>query len=371
LPGLSNNTLSRNDDGSTGAVSIGFAINYYGTSDTELFVNNNGNLTFGSGMGTYTPYAINDNARAIIAPFFADVDTRGAGSNIVTYGNDVLDGRQVFGANYIDVGYYGAHSDKLNSFQVLLVDRSDTGAGNFDIEFNYDKTEWETGDASSGSGGLGGVSARAGWSSGPTNNPTFYEFPGSGINGALLDGGPNALTSGSFGSTEPGRYYFQVRNGTTAEPGTEETNPILPSTTDANGTFFFSNVPSGRWFDPPLVFGYEFTMSRPGSLFTEIMNFPSGPSFGNLTVTAGGNTWTGQQSGMSLNLGGVTSFRITGISPLLDNPNGAAFPIQLAFSTPTAAFSMTPLASNVPEPGTVALSLTGLAAVMWLRRRRR
>jgi hypothetical protein len=37
--------------------------------------------------------------------------------------------------------------DKLATFELLLVDRSDTGAGNFDVEFNYDTVQWETGDA--------------------------------------------------------------------------------------------------------------------------------------------------------------------------------------------------------------------------------
>ena len=50
------------------------------------------------------------------------------------------------------VGYFGSHADKLNKFQLILVDRSaDTGtAGDFDILFKYDTIQWETGDASTG-----------------------------------------------------------------------------------------------------------------------------------------------------------------------------------------------------------------------------
>jgi hypothetical protein len=50
-------------------------------------------------------------------------------------------------------------------FQLVLIERSDTGAGNFDFEFNYDQIQWEARNASGGVNGLGGSSARAGFSS--------------------------------------------------------------------------------------------------------------------------------------------------------------------------------------------------------------
>jgi hypothetical protein len=103
--------------------------------------------------------------------------------------------------------------DKLNSFQVILVDRSDTGAGNFDIEFNYDQIQWETGDASGGTGGLGGSSAAVGYSNGTGTPGTFFELPGSHVNGALLDGGPSALINTTKEASTPGRLHFLVRNG--------------------------------------------------------------------------------------------------------------------------------------------------------------
>jgi hypothetical protein len=68
----------------------------------------------------------------------------------VTYGSGTADGRQAFGVNWIDVGYFSSRTDKLNQFQLVLIDRSDTGAGNFDIEFNYGNILWETGEASGG-----------------------------------------------------------------------------------------------------------------------------------------------------------------------------------------------------------------------------
>jgi hypothetical protein len=79
-------------------------------------------------------------------------------------------------------------------------------------------------DASRGSGGLGGISAAVGYSNGLSgSNNVFFQLPGSLVNGALIDGGPDALISHDLNSTVLGRYDFQVRNGvvvTSPEPGT-------------------------------------------------------------------------------------------------------------------------------------------------------
>jgi hypothetical protein len=217
---FTDNTLARNDDGSTGLVPIGFSINYFGSNYSNLYVNNNGNVTFTGPLSTFTPFSLLSTATPIIAPFFADVDTRNLASGVTQYGQDNLSGRAVFGVNWIGVGYYNTQANLLNSFQLIITDRSDTGAGNFDFEFNYDQIRWETGSASGGVGGLGGFSARAGWSNGVA---TALELAGSAVNGAFLDGGPNALISGSLNSNVDGRYIFQVRNGQVQgvpEPGT-------------------------------------------------------------------------------------------------------------------------------------------------------
>lgn len=228
IPGLNPgaNTLAANDDGSGPETSIGFTVNYFGTSYTTLFANNNGNLTFVGDLATFTPFGLSGaTSRPIIAAFFADVDTRGAGSGLLTYGATTLTTddavlRNAFVANYINVGYFASQTDKLNSFQIVLIDRSDTGAGNFDIMFNYDGVQWETGAASGGTGGLGGSSARVGFSNGTGNPGSFFEFVGSGVNGAFIDGGPNALISSSnvipgnpLYTRTDGRYVFTVRGG--------------------------------------------------------------------------------------------------------------------------------------------------------------
>jgi hypothetical protein len=218
IPGSFNSsTLAANDDGSTGLVNIGFGVNFYGVNTSSLFVNNNGNVTLDSALSTFTPFNLVSTSRKIIAPFFADVDTRNAGSELVSYGTGTFDGRSAFGVNWVDVGYFPSSANKLNSFQLVMVDRSDIGAGDFDFMFNYDQIQWETGGASGGTNGLGGSSARAGWSNGSSAS---YELAGSAINGAFLDSGPanTRLIANSLNSNIDGRYLFSVRNGVVQPP---------------------------------------------------------------------------------------------------------------------------------------------------------
>lgn len=205
-------SLAGNDDGSTGAVNLGFTINFSGINYSQTYVNNNGNITFNSAMSTYTPFGIQTTTTPLIAPFFADVDTRSG--NVLTYGQDSLNGRSAFGVNWFEVGYYSQHTDLLNTFQLVLRERGDIAPGDFDMEFNYGQIQWETGDASGGSGGLGGTSAAVGYSNGAG---TYYEFPGSRVNGAFLDGGLNSLVAGTNVNVA-GRYLFEIRNGQVVTP---------------------------------------------------------------------------------------------------------------------------------------------------------
>jgi nidogen-like len=208
--GCLTNTLPANDDGSTGQVDLPFAVNFYGTPYSSLYVNNNGNVTFDAPMGTYTPFDINESTPPMIAPFFADVDTRGGGSQ-VTYGVTTYDGRQAFCVNWVDVGYYNTQSDKTNSFQLLLVDRSDVGPGSFDIVMNYDRVSWETGSASGGSGGFGGTSAGVGYSGGDGKPNHFVQLVGSMQPGSFLDSNSTTgLVNNRYGSGISGRYVFTV-----------------------------------------------------------------------------------------------------------------------------------------------------------------
>ncbi len=231
LPGCESTTLAANDDGSTDVVTLPFAVTFFGNSYGALFVNNNGNVTFDSALWEFTPFGLTSTNRVIIAPFFADVDTQGDGSGLVTYGATTYSGRTAFCVNWVDVGYFSNHTDKLNSFQLLLVDRSDVSAGDFDILMNYDKVQWETGDASGGSGGLGGSAAHVGYSNGTT---TSFELSGSGVSLYFLDSSATGLIHNSRDSVQDGRYIFPVRNGGAPTGGTISGHVYANSSDPAN-----------------------------------------------------------------------------------------------------------------------------------------
>ncbi|PYU31261.1 MAG: hypothetical protein DMG28_15825 [Acidobacteria bacterium] len=229
LAGFTANVLPANDDGSTGAVPIGFTVNFFGQNFSTLFVNNNGNVTFDEPLAEFTPFDLTTTHRIILAPFFGDVDTRGQGSGVVTYGNDNVNGRPAFGVNWINVGFFAARTDKLNSFQLVIIDRSDVTPGAFDVEFNYDKIQWETGEASGGVDGLGGFSARAGFSNGTGAPETFFEISGSAVSGAFLDTNlSTGLIHQSLGSTQLGRFVLQARTGRVVQADVSLTKTASP-----------------------------------------------------------------------------------------------------------------------------------------------
>ncbi|UVO26369.1 cadherin-like domain-containing protein [Bradyrhizobium arachidis] len=209
--------LSAGDDNSSGAIDITSVfgtggINFFGHAYTSLYVNNNGNITFNGPNSTFTPSQINAGfGNPIIAPFWADVDTRGAGH--VYYDLDPVDG--VMTITWDHVGYYAGHTDRLNSFQVVLVNE---GGGNFDIVYRYAGIEWTTGDAS------GGQPARAGYSAGDGSH--YFELPASGNVSALL-----ALPTTEGNTHVGGVDEFDVRNG-----------EVGPPSLTTNGTINFSDI---------------------------------------------------------------------------------------------------------------------------------
>jgi hypothetical protein len=216
-------TLPANDDDSTStAIPLGFTINFFGQSRNNVWVNNNGNVTFGAALSDFTPSNLTTFGNPILAAFFADVDTRGSGSGVVDYGTGTLNGNRVFVVNYPNVGCFDQVATVKNNFQLILIDRPDFGTGalgdNFQIEYNYNQIQWDTGQASGGNSvcqnaTANPTSAFVGYSDGTTTAANAYNLPGSGVAGAFLDTGPNALIANALNSTTMGRYIFFVNGG--------------------------------------------------------------------------------------------------------------------------------------------------------------
>jgi hypothetical protein len=204
------NTLPRGSNVVSGPVDLGFEIDFAGTDYSQLYVSNKGNVTFDAPHGDYwRPGGSWWPEGTFIAPYFSDVYTASAGS--VIYGNTTFDGHLAFGASWIDVPGFGSGSLR-NSFQLLIVDRSDVSAGDFDFIFNYDRINWE--DRGVGSFVGYGSSIGYGSSSYDFRWKSLYGFPTETHPGVFLTiTDINQLPRQSLNSDVAGRFIFEVRDG--------------------------------------------------------------------------------------------------------------------------------------------------------------
>ncbi|HWN66071.1 MAG TPA: PxKF domain-containing protein [Haliangium sp.] len=203
-PGCAANAMPRNDDDYSGPIPMGFDFLFGNQFHSELSISTNGFVKFSpQGPVWWQLREWQSFSIPLIALYHADADTRAAGSDQVTYGPITFAGRPALCINWVNIGYFDAHYDQLNSFQLILVDRNDVGPGDVDIVMNYDTLLWDGGDGDP-------AGARVGIYDGTS---VVHEFAGSRLEGALVDTGANALIAGSRGSAVLGRYVFEMRNG--------------------------------------------------------------------------------------------------------------------------------------------------------------
>ena len=173
----------RNDDWATLAIPIPFNFCFYGRQINEFFLNNNGNISFDTAYSTFTAKPFPDTSYKMVAPFWADVDTRGPLSGLVYY---KIEPTHVI-IHWENVGYFNAQDDKLNSFQLIITDGNDPILGhNRNVAFCYQDMSWTTGSASLGVNGFGGTPATVGVNQG--NGINYIQFGLYDQTGAAYDG---------------------------------------------------------------------------------------------------------------------------------------------------------------------------------------
>ena len=237
-----------NDDGSI-AVDItsvfgGGGIEFYDTSYTDIYVNSNGNISFGAANTAYDPN-LGGTGTPVIAPFWADVNINDGGE--IYWDLDPANGTVTI--TWHDVEPYSGSG--ANSFQLVL---TSTGDGGFAAEFIYEDIQW-----TSSTGGA----AHTGFTDGGSND-TFFE--GSGDNTALANyetndfdnGDPNGVYSLIFNDGEP---FF----GDDTVHGTAGADVIGQGYTDGEGDGVDDGIGAG-------THGYDDSIEAGG---------------GNDTVTAG------------------------------------------------------------------------------------
>jgi len=148
-----------NDDYYSSVIHIPFNFNFYGVAYDSLYINNNGNISFGTPYSTFTANPFPDPMYQMVAPFWGDVDTRDSLGGAVYY--SISPTHMI--VKWEAVGYYAMHSDKVNTFQLIITDGTDPilPAGT-NVSFCYGDMQWTTGEASGGVGGFGGAPATVG-----------------------------------------------------------------------------------------------------------------------------------------------------------------------------------------------------------------
>ncbi len=211
---------NRNDDGSALIALNGWSIDFYGTSFSDLWVNNNGNVSFGVPFSTFSASGFPVANFPMLAPFWGDVDTRAdSGTDGAVWYREwstaAGDPVNRIVVTWDHVGYYNQQTDKVNTFQLIITDGLDPliGAGN-NVCFCYDDMQWTTGSASQGMGGFGGIPATVGANEG--NGVDFFQIgrfdqPGNAYDGPggnndgvdYLDNSQVCFSVGSGGSNVP------------------------------------------------------------------------------------------------------------------------------------------------------------------------
>ena len=134
----------RSDDGAVrvaaGALFPG-GLKVFGTlySGDDIWIGTNGVVSFGAGYEGIPSSTGMDPELDILAPFWADVDTRevGEGSESGPIWIDIQGGTLT--VTWQDVGRYRHDNDPTNLFQVQITDR---GGGDFDLRFAYERIDW-------------------------------------------------------------------------------------------------------------------------------------------------------------------------------------------------------------------------------------
>jgi gliding motility-associated-like protein len=123
----------------------------------------------------------------MVAPFWADVDTRNLLSGLPYY--KITSTYMV--VQWDAVGYYDSYADKVNTFQLIITNGSDPIVPGGNVSFCYKDMQWTTGDASNGVNGFGGSDAIVGANEG--NGVDYIQFgafnqPGGVYNGPAVGG---------------------------------------------------------------------------------------------------------------------------------------------------------------------------------------
>jgi hypothetical protein len=220
----------------------------------------------------------------------------------------------------------------------------------------------------------------------PGQSRTFNIFYGAGANLseaqstiAVLD--PDVWSFGQstdYGSGTPNNdsptFLFAFGGVGGVEPGATPDVPVLPFV-PAPGVFEFPAPAPRRWFDPPFVDGFDYSLGS-----GDFLSFILPPGFGTtIDLYVGGSLIASDLLADGIKeyffssdfgLSGVTAFSLRDISPLVDAADSTAFPTFLDFTSGATGLSMRArdgAPASVPGP----LPALGLSAAFAFSRKLR
>jgi hypothetical protein len=129
----------RNDDNSSPAIPLPFTFCLYGQTFNSVYINNNGNLSFFSPMFNFTSDSFPSGNYTMVAPFWADVDTRDSASGLVYY--KVTPTHLI--VRWDQVGYFPSNASRKNDFQIIITDGNDPLLPpGINVGYCYGQMEW-------------------------------------------------------------------------------------------------------------------------------------------------------------------------------------------------------------------------------------
>ncbi|XP_066465374.1 sushi, nidogen and EGF-like domain-containing protein 1 [Eleutherodactylus coqui] len=200
---------------------------FFGKRYRHCFVNNNGAISFGKPMSSYTPDGFPIKGANMICPYWADTDVEDIPPQMThnpciywrqtteeslrksvskdlnsmfesTESHVSIDVNYLFLATWHRVPYHGSESNRTNTFQCVFA--SDKKERSY-VMFNYHDINWTTGTASDGDAhtGLGGIPAQAGFNT----EDNYFNMPMSRTEHII-----NIKSTTNCGI--PGRWVFRV-----------------------------------------------------------------------------------------------------------------------------------------------------------------
>ena len=333
-------------DASTGAIPLGFAIDFGSGPVSNVYVNENGIVSFGAAITAPSFNSLAGNGQPVIAPFLADLTS-------VTFTGTVF---EMSGQNFGQIMYQRgsasalpgpdgnfAQSDEVPAFAVLWYGLKDStgnpvfaqlivyshaasAAGDFDIRFRYGLADTDQYNAGTGVTGIAGLSL-----------------------------GANSLTiSGSLSATSD--YFYSFRGGKLvgATPPPPPLTLTCPTGTAQVGTTYTSALAAAGGVAP-------YTYSTAGTLPAGLTLDPSTGALTGTPTAAGTFAFTAQVTDTSgLAAGSVTASCSIAVAPsalrLTVAPSSVSFGTVPRYSIDTRKVTLT-------NTGTAAIALSKLSVV--------